>query len=290
MDNQKKGSLYAIISGLCYGLVGYFGISIMHANLSMYTMLFWRFLISSLLIGSLLIFMRKTVDDKFSQMLKVFLFGAIFYSGTAITYFVSSIYVGTGLAMVIFFTYPAIIMLFNWACYRKPIPKMYYAAIALIMVGMVCLTDISELKFDIIGIGMGVISALFYACYIVSNKKTKVHPVVSTLMVSLGCMTTCLILAMVQQSFIIPATLSVWGNVFGMAVICTAVPILLLLESLKYISEEKASILSVLEPVFVVVFGIMLLGEKINLLQVVGIITILSGALITLFCKKDQEI
>jgi len=288
--NQKKGSLFAIISGLCYGLVGYFGVTIMHENLSMFTMLFWRFLISSLLIGLLIVFTyiikQKTVQENFHDMLKILFLGGVSYSATAITYFISSFYIGTGLAMVIFFTYPAMIMFFNWAWYRKPIPKIYYVAITLIIIGMLFLADLSSLKYDILGIGAGIFSALCYSVYIVSGKKTKVAPLVSTLMVSLGCMLTCLILAILQNSFITPATFTLWSNLFVMAVICTAVPILLLLESLKYISEEKASILSVLEPVFVVIFGILLLGEKIGILQIIGIVTILSGALITLLSKK----
>jgi len=289
--NQKKGALYAIISGLCYGLVGYFGISIVYANFSIFNMLFWRFLISSLLIGLLVIctlFRSNTIRENLGGILKILLYGAAFYSATSITYFISSTYIGTGLAMVIFFTYPAIIMLFNWLFYKKPIPKAYYAAIALITIGMLLLTDLSTLKYDIIGIGSGILSAFFYAGYILSSKKTKVSPLVSTFMVSLGCMILCLMLALMHHSLVIPKTIGIWGNIFAMAIICTAIPILLLLESLKYLSEEKASILSVLEPVFVVFFGIILLGETINVLQIAGIITILSGALITLFNNKNE--
>ena len=66
----------------------------------------------------------------------------------------------------------------------------------------------------------------------------------------------------------------------------TVIPILLMLYGLKYISSEKASILSVLEPVFVVIFGILLLGESLRFLSAVGIVLILAGALMTLFSHK----
>jgi len=297
-NNQNKGSLYAILSGLCYGLVGYFGVSIMDANLSLCTMLFWRFLISSILVGIVLICMRKSITEKPVEILKALFCGAAFYTGTSIIYFISSNYIGTGLAMVIFFTYPAIIMLFNWFFYKKRIPKTYYIALALITVGMILLIDLSTLTYDIMGIGAGILSAFFYAGYILLSKRADVSPLVSTLMVSLGCMLSCFILAQLDHSFIIPATLlrpgdyegqayTVWVNIFGMAIICTTIPMLLLLESLKNISEEKASILSVLEPVFVVFFGILLLHETVNIVQIFGVITILSGALITLLSKKN---
>jgi drug/metabolite transporter (DMT)-like permease len=41
----------------------------------------------------------------------------------------------------------------------------------------------------------------------------------------------------------------------------------------------------VTEPVFVVIFGIILLDETITFLKMIGMLTILSGALITLFSK-----
>jgi drug/metabolite transporter (DMT)-like permease len=58
---------------------------------------------------------------------------------------------------------------------------------------------------------------------------------------------------------------------------------LLLLKALKYIDAEKAATLSVLEPVFVLIFGIILLDEKITFIQTIGTIIVLLGALMVLF-------
>ncbi|MGC1181873.1 EamA family transporter, partial [Legionella sp.] len=108
----------------------------------------------------------------------------------------------------------------------------------------------------------------------------------STLMVCLGCMVTCLMISLVNHTLVIPSSTHVWLHLFGIAIIATVIPILLMRYSLQYISSEVASILSVLEPVFVVVFGVFLLGESVRPLSVIGIILILAGALITLFSHK----
>ena len=71
-----------------------------------------------------------------------------------------------------------------------------------------------------------------------------------------------------------------------MALISTALPILLLLEAMKYISSTKASILSVLEPLFVVIFGVILLDEQISLAEGCGVVIVLAGAMLALRCKK----
>lgn len=105
-------------------------------------------------------------------------------------------------------------------------------------------------------------------------------------MVSVGCMITCSMFSFIDNSFSMPCALNDWINIMGIAIICTALPILLLLQALKYIKSEKAAILSVTEPLFVVIFGIILLGERVSATQIMGAMIVLSGALITVFSSK----
>lgn len=281
-SREQKGSFYAITSGLCFGLVGYFGLSLMDTNVSVSNMQFWRFLISMLVMLFILMPQYKTFDDNAVEVLKAFFSGVFFYSTSTGIYFSASKYIGTGLAVVIFFTFPVFVMLLNWLLYRTKIDKIYYLSVILIILGMVHLVDLNDLKLDMIGIGLAVLGAMIYACYIVSSKRIKVSSMVSTLMISLGCSVACLIFSLYDESFFIPSTSFQWIHILGFGILSTALPILLLLQGLKKISAEKASILSVMEPVFVVIFGIILLDETITTTQMIGVVTILSGAIITL--------
>ncbi|MBT4880487.1 MAG: DMT family transporter [Alphaproteobacteria bacterium] len=279
---EHQGAAFAIISGLFYGLLGYFGMTIINANFSISNMLFWRFLVSSITLLLILLPKLKTIRERSGELLKTFVFGGLFYCLAAIIYFISSQYIGTGFAMVLFFTYPAIIILYNGLFCRASINKLYYIALFMIIVGMVLLVDMHEFKFDMVGIGAGVLAAVFYAGYIITSKKISLSPQTSSLMVSLSSALLCLVFAVGENSFSIPTTAYLWFNIIAVGTICTAFPILFLLEGLKRISAEKGSILSVLEPIFVVIFGVILLGEQINIAQTLGVIIILSGALITL--------
>lgn len=283
---DTRGSIYAILSGFLYGFIGYFGMSAINGNLSASNMLFWRFMISSGLILILIIPQIRKITDSYKSIMVAFLGGVFFYGLSTLIYFYSSLYIGSGLAMVIFFTYPVMIMLMNYFLYGHNIPKIYYLAIGIILFGMVLLVDMNKMAFDLIGILLALASAFFYACYIVSSKNNVMSPNLSTLMVSLGCMTTSFIVALFTHTLEIPASVQLWTNLFGIGIVATVIPILLLLYSLKYISSEKASILSVLEPVFVVIFGVLLLGEHVLPSSVLGIILVLAGALITLFSQQ----
>ena len=287
ISNIRKGELYAAISGLMYGLIGYFGIHIINAGNSVENMTFWRCFTSAIIAAITMLPKHKSIDVNKRDLFIIFIYGAIFYGPCSILFFYSSNYIGTGLAMVIFFTYPAIVVIINKFLYKTNISGIYYASITIIFIGMLFIADLGNIKLSITGIILGLFSAVVYGCYIAASQNVKdVDPIVSTCIVSLGCAFTGIIFVIFNGTFSIPHEISTWVNIVGMALISTALPILLLLEAMKYISSTKASILSVLEPLFVVIFGVILLDEQISLAEGCGVVIVLAGAMLALRCKK----
>lgn len=289
MNPIQNGSLYAILSGFLYGFIGYFGMSAIHDNLSISTMLFWRFFIASIVMLLIILPDVKQINCSFKEFKSAFINGALYYALSTLLYFWASHYIGSGMAMVIFFTYPVLIMLINYFVYGQKIVPVYYLAAAIIFIGMICLVDVNQLAFDLSGIAIGLVSAFFYACYMISSKRTTVSPNLSTLVICFGCMFTCLTVALYDNTFTLPLSIHLWTNLLGISIVSTVVPILLMLYSLKSISSERASILSVLEPVFVVIFGALLLGEHLDVVNGAGVCLILIGAMLTLFSHKISQ-
>lgn len=284
--DERKGEIFALLSGLAYGLIGYFGIQIIEAGASVANMLFWRFLVATLLIALVFVPRFELAKLSLTKGLAVFLHGMIFYGASAILYFVASKYMGTGLAMVIFFSYPAMVLAFNIVFYRLKISLVYLLAFALLIIGLLLLVDAGEYVLDFTGLVLGLLAAVMYAGYILVSKKMQIAPLYSTLMVTAGSAASCLLYSLFDDSFAIPLGIEQWSNIVALAVICTALPILLLLKSLSYISSEKASLLSVMEPVFVTIFGVILLNEKISFWQVIGSSTVLAAAVLTMLPKR----
>ena len=289
LSSPNYGAFYAALSGLLFGLLGYFGLSVINAHLSTYNMLFWRFLVSSLFIFVLLLPRIKSVILAPTELIKIIFYGLAFYGSGSILYFHAAQSIGSGLAMVIFFTYPTMVMLVNFLVYKQNISKIYYLALIIILVGMLFLVHGSEFIFDLKGLGLGVLSAFLYALYIITSKNSSVPPLISTFWISIGSALVCLLCSLLSKSFLVPMDFKIWFDIGGIGIICTALPILLLLKGLKQISSLQASILSVLEPVFVVIFGIILLDEKVSLTQALGIVILLSGALLTLLSHRFEK-
>ena len=290
MSANTTGVLFVMLSGLFFGLIGYFGMNAMNANLSVYTMLMWRFVVSSLFILIVIIPRIQHLSVHKSSLIAVFFYGVVFYSSTAIFYFLASIHLGSGLAMVIFFTYPAFVMLINMLVYRIKIGRLYFLALAIITFGMILLMGVDSGQLDMQGIIYSLLSALLYAIYVVVSKNCPASPLPATFVLTLGCVVTCFIAAWIDNSLAFPMETKAWINVSGIGIICTALPIFFLLKGLKYLSATQASILSVLEPVFVVIFGIILLGEHISFTQGIGVTALLCGALLSLLNDKTAQI
>ncbi len=291
MENKKqkrKGKFYAIISGLMYSLLGYFGVSIIKEGYSVENMSFWRFFIAAVFIFIIMLPKWRQIQTVNNvDVIKMLIVGAIFYGGCSMLYFVAAEYIGTGLAIVIFFTFPAFVLLINKFLYDIRITKNYIAAVGLIMIGLILLIDLKEAKADLFGIILSILTGILYAGYVVGGKQIKMPPLTSTFLACTGCFISALIFSINDGSFKIPTGISVWINILGISIISTAIPMLLLLEALRYISATKGAILSVLEPVFMVFVGVVFLQEKITFLQGLGVCVILSGSLITLISPQS---
>lgn len=282
LTDRHSGIWYVMLSGFMFGLIGYFGMSIVHAHLSVNTMVMWRFFIAALFMLGVVLLQSKHRLIFSMTSLEAFFAGALLYGPSSTLYFLSAERIGSGLAMVLFFTYPAMVLCLNRFFYKHHISSPFYWAMGIIFIGMVFLTNGQSTQFGLLGIGLSLLSALLFALYMVYSQHSNACAQVDTLMVCIGSALSAWLAASLDHTLAIPYGVIVWLNIIGVSVICTSIPILLLLKGLKHIGSLEASILSVLEPVFVLIVGILFLGETVNFMQVIGVIILLSGALMSL--------
>lgn len=289
--DDTKGFVFCIASGLLYGPMGYFGVQLINNGLSITNMLFWRYATAAIFIFIMLIprikYMR--IDPKI--FIRQLMLGLIFYGTFSLLYFQACLFIGTGLAIVIFFTFPAFVMSFNWIIYKNPAPRIYYISLITIIFGMILLIDLKHMKADLRGIALALFSAAGYAAYIIFSKThiNAAPPVTSTLTISIGGALFALVASLANGTFFIPHTFMLFKNIIGLGVIATALPILFLLEGLRYVSSEKAAFLSVLEPVFVFIIGVTALNESVSPTEAIGAIIILTGAMLVQLDRRPDE-
>jgi drug/metabolite transporter (DMT)-like permease len=290
LNKTFQASLLVAASGILYGFLGYLGTSALRADLSIPTMLFWRFIIAAGWILSFVIIKHvKQPEISYSDrrtLLFMFLLGAVGYTGCSGFYFLACQYTGTGLAMVIFFSYPIAVALGSWMVHRKKLNTGVFLTLVAMTAGLFLLRDSSSAEINMLGILFGLCSAISYAFYVMGSKHLSAVSVdsnVFTVMVCLGSAFIFLLFSLTSHSLALPSS---WGYLFALGILATAVPIQLMLEGLKYVSSMRASIISVLEPLVTVFVGILLLNESITNLQIIGVILILGSALLVQFQKE----
>jgi len=291
-NNIIKASVLIAISGILYGFLGYLGIGILREHFTISTMLFWRFFIAGCWI-LIFVMIRNSFKEIISYFDKrtlfaMFALGGIGYAGSSAFYFVACKYTGTGLAMVIFFSYPIFVALSSWLMHKKTLSINTLCLLVTMILGLFLLKDANN-HFDMMGILFGLIAAACYAFYVVGSKQMTAHIINSnflTTIICFGCAFIFLILSLSSHSFTFPQSSNTWLHLLALGVLATAIPIQLMLEGLKYVSSMRASIISVLEPLVTIFVGILLLGETISQLQLLGAFIILGSAVLVQFQRE----
>lgn len=294
-NHELLGMTLVLISGLLYGLIGYFGIQLYAEGLDVPSMLFWRFFTAAVWMLIACAIFRRPSKRKVSaisrrKMLQLAIVGSISYVSGSAFFYLSSLHIGTGPAMVIFFSFPVFVTLFSIYFHHATINRYLLISLMMVVVGLSLLNRGGKTVLDLIGVIFALIAAFSYGVYVYYSKHhtSKADSLWQTFAICAGCSLIALMFALMNHSFSAPPTLLAWRNILILGIVSTAIPIQLLLNGLRYISSVKASILSVTEPLTTVVIGVLFMHESLTAMQLIGILTILSGALAIQFEKQPE--
>lgn len=288
---MNLGIFLASLSGALYGTLGLFGVYLLREGLGLNEFLFWRFFLAVLL---LLPFLnsKKHWRDTFSKKgLIIIGVSSVFYAGATSFYFFAIEYIGSGLAMVLFYCYPVFVVLLDWLHGKNPPSAITLSGLGIVLLGTLFLSDPSNWHLSIEGIGWGLSCAFGFGVYFYTSQRAiKGLSVISgTFGICFGNFLIFSLLVICKGSLYIPTTAWVIGNIGGLAILSTVLPIYLVYVAIRTIDSTKASVLSVFEPIVTIILGIIFLHEKIAFIQYVGVLIILVGVYVVQSCKKPKK-
>jgi drug/metabolite transporter (DMT)-like permease len=293
LSSETIGISLVIACSIFYGLLGYFGTSLIKAGFSIYNMLFWRFFVASC-ITFIFAFphLRKTnfLKNNSNEITKALILSALFHSLAACLLFTSALKIGTGLAIVLFFINPVVVMLLNFFFNKKQILKKQIISLVTIISGISLISDFGATSVNFIGVIVGICAAIAYGSYIFSIQRASINAPALVFFITLGCSLGLGITSIVHGSFQIPTTSEIIINIIAIGSLCAAIPMILFIKSLKYITGEKASLIAVSEPLSALFFGYLLLGETIGQTQFIGISLVIFGATLAVTAKNKKDL
>lgn len=194
---------------------------------------------------------------------------------------------GAALAIVLIYLYPAFVTLGARLLFKEQISGMQIIALLLAIGGCILLVrayDPAVLQMSWPGVLVGIGSAVTHAGYVLFNQRavSRHSPWISlALTMSFGTLTllglNAVVLGLPSLSHVGTGALP-WLVLLGLALGPTLIGYALFTISLRHISGQTASVIMVIEAPIATLAAVLLLGERINTLQSLGILAIIAAA------------
>ena len=296
-EKQWKGMGLAIMGALFWGLSGtsvQFLESAKHINVE------WLLEARLLIAGILTIVLAYVQEGKriFSifkepkDIGKLLIFGILGIALAQYTYFRAIAISGVGVATVLQYVAPTMIIIYLFLRYfKKPsIPELF--CIVLAMVGTVCIVmqeglDLSSFNEE--ALFWGLVSATSICVY--TLQPIELLKTYGTTSIVGFAMFICGILSVAMfQQFESEAIWDgmTWLGLFAIIILGTVVSFNAYMEGVRLIGAVQGSILSSLEPISAALFGWALLGNEFTLIGIFGMICIIATVFIIAWDRQRQ--
>ncbi|KYH05008.1 hypothetical protein A1704_12635 [Chryseobacterium cucumeris] len=286
---KLRGYTLGILSAVSYGMIPIFILPVKQAHFSMDITLFYRFFFSALMVGGYLLYSKESFKINKKEALILAILG-ICYALSSEFLFLGYDFLTPGIASTVLFIYPIIVALIMLFFYKERLTRLSGASLLLAFAGVIvlCLKG-NGLEINFAGLGIVMLSSLFYALYMVIVNKSNIRvsgfklTFYSMLFTSMFFMTKAL---MANESFAISST-EIFINFLIFAFLTTVISSLCLVFAIKYIGSTPVAILGALEPVVAVLISVLIFHEKFTPNLLIGITLILFG--VTLNVIGDQK-
>jgi drug/metabolite transporter (DMT)-like permease len=195
-------------------------------------------------------------------------------------------YISAGLARLILFIYPTLVVLMSLAFLRKPPTAREITALLITYCGLALV--LSGLWGDsgpnvLLGAGLVFVSAVTYAAYLVAG--SQVVQRVGSIRFTAYATTVASLLCILQFLLMRPLSaldlpLQVYGLAIAMALMSTVLPVFIVTEALRRIGANQVALIGALGPVSTVFLGWLGLDELMTPLQLLGAALVLSGVIL----------
>lgn len=285
MNDKVKGYVLGIIAAASYGTNPLFALPLYADGMNPDSVLFFRYLAAIPVVALIMVIRGRSFKVSLRQFGMLAVMGFLM-AVSSLSLFMSYTYMDAGIASTLLFVYPVMVAVIMVGVYKERISKVTIGCIAVVLVGISMLGRGEEgASLSLIGVMIVMVSSLSYAVYIVGINKSSLDKVptltVTFWVLVFGALVFSVRLMLPSVPLTMPSPTAnqwlVWGCVAGLAILPTAVSFLCTTGAIQYIGSTPTAILGALEPVTAVVIGIFVFGESLSILDVVGIILIISA-------------
>ena len=288
-STMRKGAILTLLGATCWGLSGVLGEYLLNISKIDSTWVIANRLFYAGIVLVIILFLKdkKNLINVFSdkkdilRLLNFSFFGLLICQGA---YFLAIKYTNAGMATVLQYTGPVMIMTYYCVIGRRWPMAHEVIAIATSLFGTILMAthlDFSKLNISTLGLFWGFFSAIGLASYNISSisltKKYGVMPIMAW-----GLLIAGSVVYFGTGSNYIPSNFSLMDFlcITGVIIVGTIMSFSLYLEGVRLIGAVTGSIIGCFEPIAAIVFSFLLLGTTFGLIDIIGAAFILSAVVV----------
>ena len=289
MPGEKtRGYVLGAVAADSYGLNPLFALPLYGAGLGPDSVLFYRYLLAVVMLGSLMIFRRQSFALTRRDILPLAVMGLLF-SFSSLCLFASYNYMDAGIASTILFLYPVMVAVIMSACFGERVTASTVLSILLALGGIAALQGRRRSRAGPPNVPRWSSSSLCYAVYIVGVNRSSLRDLSTEKLtfysLLFGLSVYLVRLRGVAGLQMIPSPL-LWINAVSLALFPTIVSLVTMAGAIRRIGSTPTAILGALEPVTALFFGVLVFGERLTPRILTGVALILAAVTLIIAGKS----
>ncbi len=277
---DKKAFIKYLAALLLFGLNG---IVASHIPLSSYEIVFLRTLIGSALLAVLFLLGKGRFHVKEYKKDTVFIMLSGIAMGTSWMFLYEAYQqIGVSLASLLYYCGPVIVMILSPLIFHEKLTAPKLVGFAIVLVGIVLVNgNAAAGGVAPWGLFCGAMSAVMYFFMVTLNKQSKNISGMENSVIQLAVsFVTVAVFMLVKQGLYIEVPTASWIWILILGVVNTGIGCYLFFSPLSKLPVQTVAVCGYLEPLSAVIFAAILLGEEMSLIQLVGAVCIIGGAMI----------
>ena len=251
-----------------------------------------------------LIFNRSAFRIRRGELKLLIAYGVVAFAIVQFLYFFAVSRLPLQVATLLAFLAPVVVALWVKFGQHKPVANRIWLSVALILAGLALVSQIWDgLHFDLLGVLAGFALAIALATYwLIGEAGQSNRDGISLTM--WGFFFASVVYALIAPWWTFPwsvltntavddATpfpdLPVWGIVLWGIAFGTVIPFLFVLGSIKRIGAQRASLVATTEPIWAAILGLVVLGEVMSPVQVLGAGIVIVGIVVAETARRANE-
>ncbi|OQM46146.1 EamA family transporter [Anoxybacillus sp. UARK-01] len=285
-----KGYVLVFLSATGFAFIPIFALYAYESGVTVTTLLFLRFAFAALFFFMYLLIKEKHWKVSWSHLFYLFLLGGICYTMQSTFYFNAVKYIPSSLAALLLYLNPIFVAILSFFINKEKLTTPIITAICISLIGMIMVLGAPAGGIQPAGVGLAIGAAVIYSIYIIMGSKVtaQVQPITTSAYIALFAAMSFFIWGTLTQTLHFHFDHIGWLPVIGTSFFSSILAMLTFFAGMNMIGPTKASILSMIEPVITFLLSMVFLHETMSMMQIIGGLIVLSGAMLVVMARENR--